>query len=118
MGRGVAVGAPSFHGLVLGILVDLVDSGYEVKSNPASGPGRLDVTIVPGDSTRDACVLEFKVVGEKGARALEGGCGEALAQIEDRSCDDAIISRGIGWARIRHFGTVLAGRRVLVRRGA
>jgi hypothetical protein len=39
MGRGVAVGAPSFHGLVLGILVDLVDSGYEVKSNPASGPG-------------------------------------------------------------------------------
>ena len=107
-----------FHGLVLGMLVDLVDQGFEVRSNMESGLGRLDVSIVPNDGTHEACVLEFKVAGGKGGRALEAACREALAQIEDRRYDDAIVSRGIDPKRIHHFGIAFHGKRVLVRRGA
>jgi hypothetical protein len=107
-----------FHGLVLGMLVDLVDQGFEVRSNPESGLGRLDVSIVPNDGTHEACVLEFKVADGKGERALEAACREALAQIEDMRYDEGIVSRGIDGSRIHHFGIAFHGKRVLVRRGA
>ena len=107
-----------FHGLVLGMLVDLIDRGYEVRSNPESGLGRLDVAIVPSDVSREACVLEFKVAGGKSKRALEASCQEALAQIKDKHYDDRIISRGVDAKHIHHYGIAFFGKQVLVRHGA
>ena len=111
-----------YHGLTLGMLVTLIDQGCEVRSNPESGLGRLDVAVVPvvpDDPKRAACVVEFKArAAAAGEGTLEDACREALRQIEERRYDDAIVSRGVDPASIRHFGIAFSGKEVLVRRGA
>ena len=106
-----------WHGLVLGMASELLDEGYDVRSNMESGLGRLDVTVVPNDPSLRACVLEFRVA--KGTRpdAMERSCADALEQIERRRYDEAILSRGIEASRIVHFGIAFYGKQVLVRKG-
>ena len=113
------VGGPErfWHGLVLGMATELLDEGYDVRSNMESGLGRLDVVLVPDDPSRRGCVLEFKVAQGQGTDAMERSCADALDQIERRRYDEAILSRGIAASHITHFGIAFHGKQVLVRRG-
>ncbi|KAK8848019.1 hypothetical protein M9Y10_019072 [Tritrichomonas musculus] len=48
-----------YHGLVLGMLVNLMGS-YIVLSNHTSGRGRPDVLIIPKDRSKKGYIIEFK----------------------------------------------------------
>ena len=71
-----------YHGLVMGLLVTL-EGGYEVRSNPESGFGRVDVLVKPRQRGKAGVLMELKVLYpfENVKDALKG----ALDQIETRS---------------------------------
>ena len=104
-----------YHGFVLGLIVELSDK-YEVKSNRESGFGRYDVMIVPFDKKEDAMVLEFKVYDSDEENSLEDTLSSALKQINEKEYDaDAeLLSRGFAKEKIRHYGFVFKGKKVLI----
>ena len=106
-----------WHGLVLGLLVDL-RGRYEVRSNPESGLGRCDVVLTPLDGpagSDPAIVIEFKVFdARRGEETLADTAAAALAQIADRRYAASLSERGIPPERIRCHGIAFEGKRVLV----
>ena len=102
-----------YHGFVLGLIVELSDK-YEVKSNRESGFGRYDVMIVPFDKKEDAMVLEFKVYDSDEENSLEDTLSSALKQISEKEYDAELLSRGFAKEKIRHYGFVFKGKKVLI----
>lgn len=102
-----------YHGFVLGLIVELSDK-YEVKSNRESGFGRYDVMIVPFDKKEDAMVLEFKVYDSDEENSLEDTLSSALKQINEKEYDAELLSRGFAKEKIRHYGFVFKGKKVLI----
>ena len=102
-----------YHGFVLGLIVELSDK-YEVKLNRESGFGRYDVMIVPFDKKEDAMVLEFKVYDSDEENSLEDTLSSALKQINEKEYDAELLSRGFAKEKIRHYGFVFKGKKVLI----
>ena len=103
-----------YHGLVLGLLVDLQDE-YAIRSNRESGFGRYDVMLVPKDRTRNAYVIEFKVQDElDGEKELKDTLRNALRQIEEKAYEQELLDLGIEKERIFKYGMVFCGKKVLV----
>lgn len=98
---------------MLGLIVELSDK-YEVKSNRESGFGRYDVMIVPFDKKEDAMVLEFKVYDSDEENSLEDTLLSALKQINEKEYDAELLSRGFAKEKIRHYGFVFKGKKVLI----
>lgn len=85
-----------YHGLLLGLLQSEAD--WVVKSNLESGIGYTDIFItIPKEKI--GCVIEIKYA-EHGA--FDGGCSEAMKQIEDNSY--TALLKEMGMKEVHAYG--------------
>ena len=129
-----------YHGFVLGLIVDLAGR-YRIRSNRESGLGRYDTcrkegpiedgripcdlrahqrtsiyVMEPVRETDDAIIIEFKVFFRQKDKTPAQAVKSALKQIEDKGYDAELMARGIPEERIRHYGFVFDGKKVLIGR--
>ena len=103
-----------YHGFVLGMVVNLA-SRYKVISNRESGYGRYDVMIKPLDRSDKAFIFEFKVMdADDDEDTLEDTLANALAQIEEKQYETALIAEGFAPERIRKYGFAFKGKKCLI----
>ena len=102
-----------YHGFVLGLLVDL-NRKYTVTSNRESGFGRYDVMLEPKNLEEPAFILEFKVYDSEEEGSLQDTVASALAQIEEKQYEAALIAKGIPAENIRKYGFAFEGKKVLI----
>ncbi len=102
-----------YHGLVLGLLVDLHDK-YVVTSNRESGYGRYDVMLEPRYSKDAAVILEFKVHDPQEEQTLQETAEAACRQIEEKQYQQILVEKGIPEHRIRKYGFAFAGKKVFI----
>ena len=103
-----------YHGFVLGLMVDLKRE-YIVTSNRESGFGRYDVVIEPKNPKENpAVILEFKVFNHRREASLEETVVAALAQIEEKRYDVALLAKGIPADWIYKYGFAFEGKTVLI----
>ena len=115
-GSGKAAPENFYHGLVIGLLVELRDR-YEIKSNRESGLGRYDVMLRPKDKKDNAVIIEFKSKrrSEKG-KSLDELCDMALKQIEDKKYEAELLSAGFDKEKIIKLAFAFEGKEVLIKR--
>ncbi len=103
-----------YHGFVLGLMVDL-QADYVITSNRESGFGRYDVMIEPKNPKENpAVIIEFKVFKERREKTLEDTVAAALAQIEEKRYDVALLAKGIPSDKIYKYGFGFEGKNVLI----
>ena len=102
-----------YHGFVLGLIVDLADK-YRITSNKESGLGRYDVMMEPLAENLDGIIMEFKVRNPAKEKDLEASVQNALCQIREKKYDTELEARGISLERIRNYGFVFEGKKVLI----
>lgn len=108
-----------YHGFVLGLLVEL-DDNYVITSNRESGYGRYDIMLEPKDiksSRYHAMILEFKVHDAEEEQSLQDTVAAALAQIEEKQYETALIAKGIPKESIRKYAFAFEGKKVLIGEG-
>lgn len=117
-GRRPAKRAPEhfYHGLVLGLLVDLKDR-YLIRSNRESGYGRYDIMMIPKSKDDDGIIIEFKVYDEKRERSLQETAQAALKQIEEKCYAQELLGAGVEEDKIRKYGFAFEGKNVLIMKG-
>ena len=115
-GSGKSAPENFYHGLVIGLLVELRDS-YEVKSNRESGLGRYDVMLRPKDKNNNAIIIEFKSKrrSEKD-KSLEELADKALKQIEDKKYEQELVSAGYPEDKIKKLAFVFEGKELLIKK--
>lgn len=69
-----------YHGLLLGLLSGSGARNYQVKSNPESGDGFVDIALVTSDGSKGV-LIECKYAAEGD---FEASAAEALSQIEEK----------------------------------
>lgn len=116
-GSGKAAPENFYHGLVLGLLVEL-RQGYEIKSNRESGLGRYDVMIRPKDKKKNAIIIEFKSKrrSEKN-KTIEELAEMALKQIEDKKYESELIEAGYEKEKIKKYAFVFEGKELMIKEG-
>ena len=102
-----------YHGFVLGLIAEL-QGRYTVTSDRESGFGRYDVMLEPKRAEDDAIILEFKVHDPDEESSLEETVQAALAQIEKKQYEAALVAKGIKKERIRKLGFAFEGKKVLI----
>ncbi|MCR4745503.1 MAG: ATP-binding protein [Lachnospiraceae bacterium] len=115
-GSGKSAPENFYHGLVIGLLVELRNS-YEVKSNRESGLGRYDVMLRPKDKNNNAIIIEFKSKrrSEKD-KSLEELADKALKQIEDKKYEQELLSAGYPEDKIKKLAFVFEGKELLIKK--
>lgn len=108
--KGSSFGNPEnfYHGLVLGLIVDLKDK-YVIRSNRESGYGRYDV-LIESKEGGFSYILEFKVASSE--EKLQKAAESALWQIKEKRYDTELLSRGIPKDKILYYGIAFKGKKV------
>ena len=106
-----------YHGLVLGLLVELRDS-YEIRSNRESGLGRYDVMLRPKVKDRNAIIIEFKSKrrSEKN-KTLDELADMALEQIKDKKYETELLEAGYMQDKIKKYAFAFDGKELLIKEG-
>lgn len=115
-GNSPSVNEPErfYHGLVLGLLVELRDR-YTVKSNRESGYGRYDIMLEPKDSLKDdGIIIEFKVLDDSEEKTLHDTANNAIKQITDMNYAAELMEKGLPAERIHFYGFAFQGKNVLI----
>ncbi len=114
-GKGLMGDEPErfYHGFVLGLLTEL-NERYVITSNRESGFGRYDVMLEPRKKEDRAIILEFKVRDTDDEDSLADTVKAALAQIEEKQYESALIARGIPEENIYKYGFAFEGKKVLI----
>ena len=102
-----------YHGLVLGLVVSMRKE-YRIVSNRESGEGRYDIAIYPFDKTKDAYILEFKVLNEHREKTVQETAQNALKQIRTRNYEADLLAYGIPADHIYKLGFGFLGKKVWV----
>lgn len=102
-----------YHGLVLGLIVSMRKE-YRIVSNRESGEGRYDIAIYPFDKTKDAYILEFKVLNEHREKTVQETAENALKQIQTRNYEADLLTYGIPADHIYKLGFGFLGKKVWV----
>ena len=102
-----------YHGLVLGLIVSMRKE-YRIVSNRESGDGRYDIAIYPFDKTKDAYILEFKVLNEHREKTVQETAQNALKQIRTRNYESDLLAYGIPADHIYKLGFGFLGKKVWV----
>lgn len=102
-----------YHGLVLGVLVDLHDK-YAISSNRESGYGRYDVMLEPRKNQLPAIILEFKVREQEDEKTLQDTADAALRQIEEKQYMQVLLEKGFAAENIHKYGFAFEGKKVLI----
>ena len=115
-GNSPSVNEPErfYHGLVLGLLVELRDR-YTVKSNRESGYGRYDIMLEPKDALNDdGIIIEFKVLDDSEENTLHDTANNAIKQITDMNYAAELMEKGLPAERIHFYGFAFQGKNVLI----
>ena len=118
-GKGYAGNEPErfYHGFVLGLLAEL-QGKYVITSNRESGFGRYDVMLEPKKPEEypkyPAIILEFKIYDAEDEADLKETVSVALAQIEKKQYEAALLAKGIPAEYIRKYGFAFEGKKVLI----
>lgn len=115
-GNSPSVNEPErfYHGLVLGLLVELRDR-YTVKSNRESGYGRYDIMLEPKDALNDdGIIIEFKVLDDSEEKTLYDTANNAIKQITDMNYAAELMEKGLPAERIHFYGFAFQGKNVLI----
>ena len=115
-GNSPSVNEPErfYHGLVLGLLVELRDR-YTVKSNRESGYGRYDIMLEPKDALNDdGIIIEFKVLDDSEEKTLHDTANNAIKQITDMNYAAGLMEKGLPAERIHFYGFAFQGKNVLI----
>lgn len=103
-----------YHGFVLGLIAGLRDR-FEIASNRESGFGRYDVVLKPRDKEKDnAYIIEFKVFRASREKELKDTVAGALAQIEEKQYEKALVADCIPKEKIRKYGFAFQGKKCLI----
>ena len=100
-----------YQAFVLGLLVSLPASSYEVNSNKESGYGRYDICLIPKDLSKKAIIMEFKTIRVKENK--DTALDSAIKQLIEKKYETEILKRGI--KDILRFGVVFDGKRVWIK---
>ena len=87
---------------------------YRIVSNRESGDGRYDIAIYPFDKTKDAYILEFKVLNEHREKTVQETAENALKQIQTRNYEADLLTYGIPADHIHKLGFGFLGKKVWV----
>ena len=115
-GSGKAAPENFYHGLVIGLLVELRER-YEIKSNRESGLGRYDVMLRPKDKKDNAVIMEFKSKRRsENGKTLDELCDIALKQIEDKKYETELLEAGFDKDKIIKLAFAFEGKELLIKR--
>jgi hypothetical protein len=103
-----------YHGFLLGLIVSLDKSQYEVKSNKESGQGRYDILIIAKELANPSIILELKSIKatEDLGNKLIDGAKEALEQINRLGYVAELQKLGV--ANIIKLGIAFSGKELSV----
>ena len=73
-----------------------------------------DYQLEPKDKSKDAIIIEFKVLNLRKEKDLGECVANALKQIEDNNYAAELIEKGFQEERIRKYGFAFEGQRVLI----
>lgn len=83
-----------YHGLTLGLCA-AVNNFYFLRSNRESGDGRFDICLEPKEKRLPGIIIEIKASKKDDPMSLEELAKEALCQIEGKSYETELMSRGV-----------------------
>lgn len=101
-----------YHAFMLGMIAGL-EKTYFITSNREAGIGRYDLLLEPRNPAGIGFIIELKKFSKKLDQTLDDTAKRAMAQIEEKKYEQALVQRGI--KDIRKLAIVFRGKESLIK---